>query len=361
MIKTMPLLVNGSTGDPAVLIYLPQHREAVLFDAGDLSALPLKELLRIKTVCISHTHIDHFIGFDRLIRANIPHFRSLDVIGPQGIVENVRGKLNSYTWNLLGPNQVTFNVYEIDESGSFKTALISNSNGFVPVYSPVNSPNNSLISSIAVSPLNPFSPVAFPIDCPAYEVRSIILDHGTPVCCFSVKLPDRFKVSLEKIVELGLEPGPWISALQGEALSGILSNQTEVAPGIWRSTETLLEKVLTKLVGEKTSYVTDIVFSSENLSRLVPFLDGSDTLICEANFRDEHRDRALEKRHLTTKQAALLAAASKTKMLKIFHISAIYGEDSKESEVECEGFLDTFRGMDSISLQRLIHEEFKGH
>ena len=346
MTKTMPLLVNGNTGDPAVFMYLPQQKEAVLFDAGDLSALPLKELLRIRTVCISHTHIDHFIGFDRLIRANIPHFRILNVIGPKGIIENIRGKLNSYTWNLLEPNQVNFNVYEIDASGSFKAAVISNSNGFTPVY------------STKVTSTKSSSPVAFPIDCAAYEIRSIILDHGTPVCCFSLKLPDRFKVSLQKIMELGLEPGPWISALQNEAQSGKLSDQTEVAPGVWQSTKPLVDKILTKLVGDKTSYVTDIVFSSENLGRLVPFLADSDTLICEANFRDEHRDRALAKRHLTTKQAALLAAASNTKALKIFHISAIYGECSIDSEVECEGFLDTFRGIDSHALQRLIREEF---
>ena len=60
-------LVNGLSGDPAVYAQIGQTGESILFDAGSLDALSNRELLKIRVVAISHTHVDHFIGFDKLI------------------------------------------------------------------------------------------------------------------------------------------------------------------------------------------------------------------------------------------------------------------------------------------------------
>ena len=63
-----PTLVNGRTGDPVLYIETLFERRAILFDLGDLSNLPARKLQRLEHVFVSHTHIDHFIGFDHLLR-----------------------------------------------------------------------------------------------------------------------------------------------------------------------------------------------------------------------------------------------------------------------------------------------------
>ena len=63
-----PCLLNGRKGDPALYIETLFEKHAVLFDLGDLSNLPPRKIHRLEHVFVSHTHIDHFIGFDRLLR-----------------------------------------------------------------------------------------------------------------------------------------------------------------------------------------------------------------------------------------------------------------------------------------------------
>jgi ribonuclease Z len=61
-------LINDPFGDPGVYVECKYRREAVLFDLGDLHLLPPRKLLKIDYIFVSHTHMDHFIGFDHLLR-----------------------------------------------------------------------------------------------------------------------------------------------------------------------------------------------------------------------------------------------------------------------------------------------------
>lgn len=95
-----PNLVNGSTGDLALFVDCLFERRALLFDLGDIHALPPRKLLRISHVFVTHAHMDHFIGFDWLLRILLGRERDLHLFGPPGFVAQVEHKLSAYTWNL---------------------------------------------------------------------------------------------------------------------------------------------------------------------------------------------------------------------------------------------------------------------
>ena len=94
-------LVNPPFGDPGLLVDFLFEKRALLFDLGDIRALPPRKLLRISHVFVSHTHMDHFFGFDWLLRISLGRPNAIELFGPPGILAQVEAKLSAYTWNCL--------------------------------------------------------------------------------------------------------------------------------------------------------------------------------------------------------------------------------------------------------------------
>ena len=92
-------LINDPFGDPGLLVQFLYQKRSLLFDLGDISPLSNGELLKVSHVFVSHTHIDHFIGFDRLLRAVFGREKTITFIGPENFIKNVEGKLTGFTWN----------------------------------------------------------------------------------------------------------------------------------------------------------------------------------------------------------------------------------------------------------------------
>ena len=66
---------------------------SILLDLGDIHALPARSALRLTDIFVSHTHIDHFAGFDRLLRLFVGRPKLLRLYGPPGFIGNVEAKL----------------------------------------------------------------------------------------------------------------------------------------------------------------------------------------------------------------------------------------------------------------------------
>ena len=108
-------LINDPLGDPGLMVGLLHERRALLFDLGDLSAISNSELLKVSHVFVSHTHIDHFIGFDRLLRVVFGLGKTISLFGPEKFISNIEGKLAGFTWNLVDryDESVTLEVTEV--------------------------------------------------------------------------------------------------------------------------------------------------------------------------------------------------------------------------------------------------------
>ncbi len=114
----LPKLINDPLGDPGIMVEFLCEQRALQFDLGDLSSITNGELLKISHVFISHTHIDHFIGFDHLLRVIFGRGRTIHLYGPENFISNVAGKLAGFTWNLVDrySESVTLEVTEVHES-----------------------------------------------------------------------------------------------------------------------------------------------------------------------------------------------------------------------------------------------------
>jgi len=89
----MPQLVNPAFGDPGLYVDFRNEKRALLFDIGDIGSLAPRKLLRLSHVFVSHTHMDHFMGFDALLRVSLGRDVAVRLFGPPGFVDQVAHKL----------------------------------------------------------------------------------------------------------------------------------------------------------------------------------------------------------------------------------------------------------------------------
>src|SRR5260370_19835447 len=98
-----PRLLNGQTADPALLVSLRWQGRALLVDLGRIDRTPAATLLPIEAVFVSHTHMDHFMGFDQLLRLFLARDATLRLYGPAGLADRVAGQLAGHPRHLPHP------------------------------------------------------------------------------------------------------------------------------------------------------------------------------------------------------------------------------------------------------------------
>jgi len=172
-------LVNGVLGDPALYLDFRDERRAVLFDLGDIGRLMPKKILRLTDVFVSHAHMDHFAGFDRLLRVCLGRHRGLRLYGPPGFVDRVEHKLAAYTWNLVEryPGDFALSVHEVAPDWSVSAARFRASARFTRERLPEQSAPGGLMR-----------------EEPRFRVRAALLDHG--IACLGFALEEKVHVNV---------------------------------------------------------------------------------------------------------------------------------------------------------------------
>jgi ribonuclease Z len=295
-----PAFLHPPSGDPGAWIDLPDEGRAVLCDLPSLAGLPPRKLLKLAHAVVTHTHMDHFVGFDQLLRVALRREAPLAVTGPAGILKSVRGRIGAYSWNLIEGYPVRLRVQEVD-GGTLRAEEYSGASRMHPV--PV-----------------PDTPFAGTVHAErAFRVEVATFDHGIPVLGVVLREARHFGVNKDLLVRRGLVPGPWLRELK-DALRAGAKNDTD--------------GLIVEGPGQVVAYLTDLAATGENLARAAEFVRDVDVLLCEAAFLDEDRDLALERKHLTAKQAGELARRASAKRLAVFHLSPRY--EGREAEVRRE-------------------------
>ena len=311
-----PALVNGPFDDPALYIDFLFERRALLFDLGDLARLPPRKVLRVSHCFVSHTHLDHFIGFDQLVRICLGRDRKIHLFGPPGFIERVRHRLAGYTWNLVENYQTDFTVVAGEPAPSPCSGTVAEFHcrkGFVQEQLRGES-----------------FPEGVLLDEPGFLVRSAVLDHQISSMAFCMEEKNHVNIMKNRLVDLELPVGPWLTDLKRAVVREepddftLFVRQGRDQKERRLTLGELKQDILRIVPGQKIAYVTDAVYSPENAAKIVNLARGADYLFIEATFLHEEERQAAAKKHLTARQAGTLAREAGVARVVPFHFSPRY-------------------------------------
>jgi ribonuclease Z len=307
-------LINSPFGDPALFVEVLWEHRALIFDLGEIGTFRPARLMKISHAFVSHTHIDHFIGFDTLVRLMLNREKELKVFGPPGFLANVRGKLAGYTWNLT--EGYPFSVMAAEVHGDrilFET--FRSQRRFVPE-DRKEAPFTGILEEDA-----------------HLKIASAHLDHFIP--CLAFALEERFHINVnkERLEQMGLPIGPWLKELKEALWRGEPDEFPLAVPlgGKGKARGFSLKELREAVAitpGQKIAYVADCRFTEDNARRILQLAAGADLFYCEAGFLDRDRERAEERGHLTARQAGQLARQAGVKKLQVFHFSPKYEQEA---------------------------------
>lgn len=313
-------LVNREFEDPSLYVRFIRERRAVLFDAGNITTLGPGDIQKITDIFITHRHIDHFIGFDSVLRALLRRETPIRVYGPEGIIEGIEGKLGGYTWNLIRDYPAEIEVFSIGDAVVKQASFYARES-----FKRVDRGERDFGGVILRESY--------------FSVRAALLSHGIP--CLGYSLEEDFHINIDKarLSDMGLPVGPWLSELKRMIREGADHEREIVVSGRSIRLGSLMDVVrITK--GQKISYVVDVSPEEDNISKIVDLVRGSDTFYCEAYFLHEDMERARERNHLTARIAGEIARMAGVKELVLIHFSPKYRD--RRSDIISEA-MDAFR------------------
>ena len=300
-------LLNGYFEDPCLFARILHEKKAILFDLGDINSLTQSELYKITDVFVTHTHMDHFIGFDTLLRVILRRETPLYIYGPPSVLPCIQGKLKGYTWNLIEDYPTLINVFAYN--GRYLTHSIFSAKNRFRKRTVSRSESDGLL-----------------LQNPVFTVRAAKLDHGIP--CLAYALEEKYHINIDKalLVRKGLPVGPWLNDFKKIIRKQAGNSRQTVRVGDKNVRVSEISDLARITRGQKISYATDIAINQKNVSRLINLIKGSDVFFCEAYFLEKDRERAIERSHLTAKAAGAIAKKAGVKRLELLHFSPKYSD-----------------------------------
>jgi ribonuclease Z len=331
-------LINDPFGDPGVYVECRYRHESLLFDLGDVHRLPPRKLLKVDYIFVSHTHMDHFIGFDHLLRLCLGRDKHLHLFGPPGFLRHLEHKLMAYTWNLVE----------------------NYTNDFAIIATEVHPDRQRKIryrcrSAFQPEPLDaPVSPDDVLVETRFFSVRGVFLDHLIPCLAFRFEERRRFNIMKTVLTEMNLPTGAWLMTLKEHLLK---DDSDETPVRVWSKDRQgsvaekwlplgELKRAVKMNPGMRIGYVTDAIYSRENCARILAVADQADLLFIETTFLQEDAETAAKKYHLTARQAGMLARQAQAKRMIPFHFSPKY---KGIPHVLTDEAMTTFRQKDDVS------------
>lgn len=227
--------------------------------------------MNIQHIFLSHLHADHFLGIPGLLATMSMHLRDdpLFIYGPRGTNEKV---MKAISLSLMKIN--------------FDVKCIEVKEGTV-------------------------------LEGSKFRISAVKLKHDVP--CFGYVFETKGKKGKflrQKAIDLGVPVGPLFSKLQaGESVEIKGKKITQ-------------EMVMDYSQGKKGKKIS-IIMDTRPAQHYFEAISGSDVLVHESAFLEKMKERALESKHTTAKEAGEVAAKTECKKLVLTHISPRHKEADK--------------------------------
>ncbi len=299
-------LVNGSTGDPVLYLDYPGADNALLFDGGENHALTTQQLADLEAVFVTHHHVDHFIGLDRIIRANIDRDKTLHVYGPVHTIRRVSDRVRSYEYPFFPFQKLAIAIHELD-AGTRRTTVLACGKRFEP--GPVLEEKWT-------------GRVCYETD--SLCVEAVPVDHTVPCLAFALAEKPGYHPDPDRLAAGTLRPGGWVAeALRLLRANADPSTELDIQGGRFRLAA-LADAYFAHSPGARVTYITDTLFTDALRPQLVKLAKGAWRLYCDSFYARKEAKSAAQHRHMMAHQAAELAKAAKVEQLVLIHFSQRY-------------------------------------
>lgn len=293
--------------DNALLVQIDsgQKIEKLLFDCGEacLSKVSDGDIQKIDHLFFSHLHMDHIGGFDNFFRSNFNRNSKRNRIwGPPQTAQILQHRFQGYMWNLhqsMSASWLVTDIYPFEHI-SFRFEL---QEAFSVMHHVSNCPYQKTL-----------------FENENFEIKVLTLNHLTPSLAYLVREKPKLNINLEKLISLGLSPGPWLRQLK-ELKDG---QEVSQSSGICYTYRQLRELLLFETPGESIAYLTDFLADEQTIICLSDFLRGCQTMVCEAHYRSSDIDLARRNYHSTTALSASVARLANVDKLILIHLSDRY-------------------------------------
>lgn len=290
--------------DICIGIYPDNCKWHYLVDCGEASLLNVRDCLDLKALFISHTHIDHFINFDQIMRHHVGSEKKYIICGPLNIALQVQAKLRSFTWNLIQENDFSYEIREIvSENCIYKYEI-----------------KPSTWEIVFVEELNEL------YTDERIEVHFKILDHKIPVIAYLFKENDTVNIDITKC---SFAPGKWINNLKIAFKNDEKKAIIEIDKHAIVAAE--LFHLLTISRGQSLGVIMDHAANPENHQKIKELFCECDTVLIETFYKDEDKEKALLNFHSYAAESGRVMREAKVKNAIPIHFSRKYlDEDIKE-------------------------------
>lgn len=264
-------------------IYLDYKGEGILIDCGEGTQRQMNiagiNRNKVRKILITHWHGDHVSGLIGLLQtmSNNETPQKVTLFGPRETKQRIIYMLKSVGFE---HNRLELDIKEINPKGVEK--IFQNKD---------------------------------------YYIESAYMDHRMPCLGYSVIEKDKRKINMAKAKKYGLKPGPLIGKLQKG--QNITFKGKKIKPG----DVSHIQK------GKKLTIILDTL----PCKKAYELAEDADLLIAESAYTSDLEEKGQEYKHLTTKDAGLIATKANVKRLIITHFSQRY-KTTKDLQEEIKTF-----------------------